>query len=237
MKPIIGYAPEMPDQFPQLAWACILIEGLSNGPAPMELTAQIRSAESEVRHALQSTPIAEIPAVAAWRRVFSSFGAKPTKYRNALEALLRRISKGDTLPSISYLVDVGNLVSISCRVPLGIFDVDRFAAPAKIGFAAGGEQFSDLGSSETDRPGVGEVVFTDAEGELMTRRWCWRQDRRFASQPETRRALVIAEAHHEEGPNDVAAATQMFTELIGKFSPEVLVTELSAPVLGERSVD
>ena len=80
MKPIIGYAPEMPDQFPQLAWACILIEGLSNGPAPMELTAQIRSAESEVRHALQSTPIAEIPAVAAWRRVFSSFGAKPTKY-------------------------------------------------------------------------------------------------------------------------------------------------------------
>ena len=122
-------------------------------------------------------------------------------------------------------------------MPLGIFDVDRFAAPAKIGFATGGEQFSDLGSSETDRPEVGEVVFADAEGELMTRRWCWRQDRRFASQPETRRALVIAEAHHEEGPNDVAAATEMFTELIGKFSPEVLVTELSAPVLGERSVD
>ena len=130
MKPIIGYDSEIPDRFPQLSWACILIEGVSNEPSPMALTAKMRLAELEVREALQSTPIAEIPAVAAWRRVFSSFGAKPTKYRNSLEALLRRISKGEALPSISYLVDLGNLVSISCRVPLGIFDVDRFAAPA-----------------------------------------------------------------------------------------------------------
>ena len=237
MQPIIGYAPEIPRHFPQLAWRCILIEGVSNDPAPTELTAEIRSAELEVRTALESSSIAEIPAVAAWRRVFSSFGAKPTKYRNSLEALLRRISKGEILPSISYLVDLGNLVSISCRVPLGIFDVDRFVAPAKIGFATGTERFSDLGSSETDRPEIGEVVFTDANGELMTRRWCWRQDRRFASQPETRRALVIAEAHHKEGPRDVAAASQLFTELLGRFSPEVRVTQLSAPVLGERSVD
>jgi DNA/RNA-binding domain of Phe-tRNA-synthetase-like protein len=135
MKPIIGYDPEIPGRFPQLSWACILIEGVSNEPSPMALTAKMRLAELEVRAVLQSTPIAEIPTVVAWRRVFSSFGAKPTKYRNSLEALLRRISKGEALPSISYLVDLGNLVSISCRVPLGIFDVDRFAAPAKIGFA------------------------------------------------------------------------------------------------------
>ncbi|MBQ28663.1 MAG: hypothetical protein CL434_02470 [Acidimicrobiaceae bacterium] len=231
MQPIIGYDPEILVRFPQLSWACILIEGVSNGPAPSALMTEMRSAEKEVRRALQSTPIAEIPAVAAWRRVFSSFGAKPTKYRNSLEALLRRISKGETLPSISYVVDVGNLVSISCRVPLGIFDLDRYVAPAKIGFATGDERFSDLGSSETDRPDAGEVVFTDADGQLMTRRWCWRQDRRFASQAKTTRALVIAEAHHEGGSKDVAAASQLFADLVGKFSPEVLITELSVPIL------
>ena len=237
MKPIIGYDPQILVRFPQLSWACILIEDVSNEPSPSALTAKMRLTEIEIRAALQATPIAEIPAVAAWRRVFSSFGAKPTKYRNSLEALLRRISKGDALPSISYIVDLGNLVSISCRVPLGIFDVDRFAAPAKIGFASGDEHFADLGSSETDHPQAGEVVFTDADGELMTRRWCWRQDRRFASQPQTQRVLVIAEAHHDEGPQDVAAAASLFTDLIEKFSPEVQVTQLSAPILGEKSVD
>jgi DNA/RNA-binding domain of Phe-tRNA-synthetase-like protein len=237
MKPIIGYDPEIPVRFPQLSWACILIEDVSNEPSPMALTAKMRLAELEVRAALQSTPIAEIPAVVAWRRVFSSFGAKPTKYRNSLEALLRRILKGEALPSISYIVDLGNLVSLSCRVPLGIFDVDRFAAPARIGFATGDEHFADLGSSETDHPEVGEVVFTDADGELMTRRWCWRQDRRFASQPQTQRVIVIAEAHHDEGPQDVAAAVRLFADLVGKFSPEVRVTQLLTPILDEKSVD
>ena len=63
MKPIIGYDSEIPDRFPQLSWACILIEGVSNEPSPMALTAKMRLAELEVREALQSTPIAEIPAV------------------------------------------------------------------------------------------------------------------------------------------------------------------------------
>ena len=71
----------------------------------------------------------------------------------------------------------------------------------------------------------------------MTRRWCWRQDRRFASQPETQRALVIAEAHHDEGPQDVAAAVRLFADLVAKFSPEIQITQLSAPILDEKSVD
>ena len=39
------------------------------------------------------TPLSELPSVQAWRRAFSAFGVKPTQYRSACEALLRRLTK------------------------------------------------------------------------------------------------------------------------------------------------
>jgi DNA/RNA-binding domain of Phe-tRNA-synthetase-like protein len=49
--------------------------------------------------------------------VFTRFGAKPTQYRCAAEALLRRLAKHGDISPINTLVDIGNLVSIryACR--------------------------------------------------------------------------------------------------------------------------
>ena len=64
--------------------------------------------------------LASVPSIAAWRRAFSQFGAKPTQHRNAAEALLRRLDKQGEIPSISTLVDIGNLISIRYAIPVAI---------------------------------------------------------------------------------------------------------------------
>ena len=105
--------------------------------------------------------MADLPQVAAWRRVFSEFGAKPTRYRNAAEALLRRLSKYGDIPTISVLVDIGNHVSIRYAMPVAVFDLANIAGPTTVRFATGDELFADLGSSDTVHPNPGEVVFVD----------------------------------------------------------------------------
>ena len=68
------------------------------------------------------TPLSELPTLAAWRRAFRAFGVDPTAYRSAAEALLRRLTKQGSIPSINALVDIGNLVAIRYGLPVAMFD-------------------------------------------------------------------------------------------------------------------
>jgi len=215
----LAYSEALLSRFPDAVGVYVEVEGFTQGVSPPVLIAEMRDVEADVRASLAETPIAELAPIAAWRRVFTGFGAKPTKYRNAAEALLRRVSKGDELPAINLAVDLGNLVSLRHQIPLGLFDLDAFAAPAIVDFVGGEERFDDLGSSETDRPDPGEVAFIDASGTLMTRRWCWRQARTFAATEASSRLLVVIEGHHEGAAADVEAAIFSFTELLGRYAP------------------
>jgi hypothetical protein len=67
---------------------------------------------------LAERPESEFPEIAAWRRAFSQMGLKPTQYRCASEALLRRFRKVGSLPWIHPLVDVCNAVSLAYAIPI-----------------------------------------------------------------------------------------------------------------------
>ncbi|CAG8524999.1 5218_t:CDS:2 [Scutellospora calospora] len=54
-------------------------------------------AETSARARLSKTPINDLPHIAAWREAYKSFGAKPNKTRNSLEALTRRVEAGEDL--------------------------------------------------------------------------------------------------------------------------------------------
>jgi DNA/RNA-binding domain of Phe-tRNA-synthetase-like protein len=144
----------------------------------------------------------------------------PTKYRNAAEALLRRLDKKGDVPSVSVLVDLGNLVSIRHRLPVAVIDADRVAGGAvTVRRSRGTERFDDLGGTEATHPEVGEVVFVDAAEEVVARRWCWRQSSRSAAGPSTTRLIIAVEAHHDEGETDVAAALASFEDLFARHLP------------------
>lgn len=206
-------------EFPTIRAGLVHARGLANGPSPPELRAEYEAEQQAVAARLATTAIADLPSIAAWRRVFSRFGAKPTQYRSAAEALQRRLAKHGDVPSINIIVDIGNLVSIRYAMPVAVIDLAGVTGVTTVQFATGSERFTDLGSSATVHPEPGEVIFADETGQVSARRWCWRQSAQSATSDSTVEALVIVEAHHDGAAADVRAAVDDLVALLNRYQP------------------
>jgi DNA/RNA-binding domain of Phe-tRNA-synthetase-like protein len=218
-----SYDHEIIEQFPNVVGGVIHADGVTNRPAPAELTAAFGAEQASVRVRIGETPLSELPTLAAWRSAFRSFGVNPTKYRSAAEALLRRLTKQGELPSINALVDLANLVSIRYALPVAVFDQREVKGGTTVRLAYGGERWADLGSSETEHPEPGEVIFCDDDEQVSARRWCWRQSRASAASEDTTEILVTVEGHHEAAPDDIDRALRDLEALIGSYASPATV--------------
>ena len=218
-----AYDDAVADRYPTVRAGVIHATGLDNGPSPPGLLDRYRDEQTSVSERLRETAIADLPQIAAWRRAFTRFGAKPTQHRNAAEALLRRLTKRGDIPTVNALVDVGNLVSVRHAMPVAVFDRANVAGSMTVRFASGDERFMDLGSSEGVHPDPGEVVFVDEDNVVHARRWCWRQSARSATGPSTVEALIVVEGHHDTAGRDAAAALADLTSLLAAYRPQARV--------------
>ncbi len=205
-SPGFAYDPEITARFPAIVGGVIHAVGVTNGPSRDDLVEAFRAEQTAVLSRIGATPLSELPSLAAWRRAFRAFGVDPTAYRSAAEALLRRLTKQGSIPSINTLVDIGNLVSIRYALPVAVFDQRAVTGGTTVRFATGAETFTDLGSGERESPEPGEVIFVDEAGLVCARRWCWRQSAESASGPTTTEIVVTVEGHHDGAADDVAAA-------------------------------
>lgn len=203
---LFRYDPAIVERFPGIVGGVLHATGVTNGPTPPALAEAFRAEQAAAIARLGPTPLSDVPSLAAWRRAFRAFGVDPTGYRSAAEALLRRLTKQGSIPSISTLVDIGNLVSIRYALPLAVFDLASVSGGLTVRFAAGDESFTDLGSGEREAPEQGEVIFIDAARHVAARRWCWRQSAESASSGATTDVLVTVEGHHDAARADVEGA-------------------------------
>jgi DNA/RNA-binding domain of Phe-tRNA-synthetase-like protein len=219
-----GYHPEIIDRFPSVRGAVIHASGLSNGSSSNALQRAYEAEQRQVIEEIGDTPLSAIASLEAWRRTFSAFGVKPTQYRSAAEALLRRLTKQGDIPSINPLVDLANLVSIRYRLPIAVCDQRPVTGLTTVRFATGEERFTDLGSGTTSHPDPGEVVFVDDALMASARRWCWRQSAESAAGPETVEAIFTIEALHDDAEAGVSRATDDLLEMLTVFQPQAEVT-------------
>ncbi len=229
MTPLFAYDDAIAAQYPGVRAAFLHVTGAANGPSPPALLETYRAEQRAAAARLAVTPIAELPSIAAWRRVFTSFGAKPTQHRNAAESLLRRLDKQGDIPSISCLVDIGNLVAIRFGLPVAAVDLAQIAGSITVRFATGEEWFTELGASEAAHPEPGEVVFTDHDDVACARRWCWRQSAQSATGPSTSELLFVVEGHHEAAGDDVAAASVTLAALLAEHQAGAAVSVSAYP--------
>ncbi len=218
------YHPRVIERFPSVRAGVVQVSGLDNCAADEALAAAFRAEQAAVRGRLGSTPLAELPSIAAWRLVFGAFGVPPTRYRNAAEALLRRLTHHGDLPTINPLVDIGNLTSIRHALPVLVVDTARVVGGITVAEATGNERFDDLGGVATEHPEPGEIIFVDDAGNTIARRWCWRQSRGSAANPETTEALLVVEAHHDKAEAGIAAALATLTALLDEYTPGASTT-------------
>jgi len=229
------YDPAIADRFPSVVGG-VIAATVVNGPTPAELAAALSAEVVRARERLAGIPLSEVPSLAAWRRAFRGFGVDPTQYRSAAEALLRRITKGDDLPTINALVDLANLVSVRYALPVAVFDMRDVEGELVVRFADGGERWADLGGSTAEHPDPGEVIFADDAGSVSARRWCWRQSRSSAARDDTRHVLVTVEGHHEAARTDVGAAVDDLEQLLGAYAGATierrLILDARNPAMG-----
>lgn len=223
MPVTFGYDPAIIERFGSIVGGVLHVTGLRNTEASRELTNLYRTEQQEVSKRLAEIPIAEIPSIAAWRRTFTACGVKPTQYRVAAEALLRRLSKNGDVPDINPLVDLGNLLSLRYALPVAVFDQAAVTGGTTVRFAVGDENFTDLGASEPGSPEPGEVIFVDDDKLVSARRWCWRQSAQSATGRSTTEALITIEAVHENGRDSIEAAVADGADLLSRFQPKALV--------------
>jgi DNA/RNA-binding domain of Phe-tRNA-synthetase-like protein len=218
------YADQIMSTFPGTRGGVIFASGLDNTASSQSLARRYRTQQEETKQEIGELPLSEIPSLSAWRTTFSGFGVKPTQYRNAAEALLRRLTKQGDIPSINPLVDMANMVSIRWRLPVAVFDQLSVTGTTWVRFADGQERFTDLSNDVSTSPEPGEVVFVDDAGLVSARRWCWRQSDQSAARPTTVSALITVEGQHADAEADVARATQDLLDLLAEYQPQAAVS-------------
>lgn len=216
---MFAYDDAVAERYPTICAGVVHATNLTNAPSSPELLDEYRAEQRAASERLNATAIADLPSIAAWRRAFARFGAKPTQHRNAAEALLRRLAKHGDVPAINTLVDIGNLVSIRHAMPVAVFDRANIANPITVRFATGTELFTDLGSTDSVHPDPGEVIFVDDNDVVSARRWCWCQSAQSATGATTTDALIVVEGHHDAARQDVESALTDLASLLASHQP------------------
>ena len=211
------YHPEIIAQFPAVQAGVLIGRNVPNRKTPAELKERYFSEQAVILEQIGETPLSELESLSAWRSAFRQFRVNPTKYRSAIEALLRRLTKKGDIPSINTLVDAGNLVSIRHRIPVAVFDADKINGLILVRFALGEERFTPLFEKDFEHPEPGEVIFIDGNDLVAARRWCWRQSDQSASHPDTKSVLIVTEAHHPAGEQAVRQAIGDLQSLLEEF--------------------
>ena len=158
-------------------------------------------------------------------------GLKPTQYRCAAEALLRRLRKESTLPRIHPLIDLCNAVSLAYAIPVAVFDLARIDGHLEVRHAAGNETYLAF-SGETENPEAREVIFADNAGRAHARRWTNRQSAFSAVRAETGAVLIVAEAMHESAAADVQNLIAALAQAMGaawRTAPRSALLDRSTP--------
>ncbi len=211
-------SPDIFERFPGYIRGVVIAHGVTNGPSPADLVQLMREAEESVRARVDPQQIAEEPRIKSWREAYRAFGAKPSEYRSSVEAMARRALRGDQLPSISALVDLGNVMSLRHLLPAGAHAIDLLNGDIELRLATGEEDFVAFGSEELEHPLPGEVIFVENDTKtVLTRRWTWRQGNHTLTLPETRAIEFNVDGLPPITREEVEAACAEVAELIQRF--------------------
>jgi DNA/RNA-binding domain of Phe-tRNA-synthetase-like protein len=215
--------------FPALVPAVLYAEGIT--AAAPGASSRADGYADVAKERLAESAESELPEIQAWRRAFTRMGLKPTQYRCASEALLRRFRKEGSLPPLHPLVDLCNAVSLAFAIPVAVLDASMITGGIEVRYATGAEEYLTF-AGETEHPAPGEVIFADEAGRAHARRWTNRQSGLSAVKDSTTAALIVAEALHDEAAPDITRLTAALAadiEALWSLTPSAAILTASSP--------
>ncbi len=181
---------------------------LGDMPSPPELTALLSLTAP--------APLRSDDAVReAVRNLLRHGGFKPTgRSKPASEYLLRAVAE-NKLTSINSAVDACNVVSLHSGMPISVVDLDRAAAPFRVGIASGGAAYIFNASGQSIDLG-GLLCLFDAEGPCANG---VKDAQRTKTNEQTRRTLSIVWGTSAL-PGRAGQTEMWYRELLGSVGAE-----------------
>lgn len=223
--------------FPQAKIAVVLVKGFSNNIEEADrFSGMLRESEKLAMDHLKEDVLSSNEAIAVWREAFKQFKTKKGA-RSSIEALLKRVAKGNELSCINPLVDIYNAISLKYALPCGGEDIATFEGDIRLTIADGDEAFITLGSQESAPPHIGEIVYKDEAGAIC-RCWNWRESVRTMLTEDTKDALLCIEYPNGERLEDMKKAMNELAERIsshlgGKTSTHIMTASESELLIEE----
>lgn len=192
----ISIEPKILENFPnaKIGWLRANVAGAGGAAHVRALKAGLEARLGDI--GISADTMMMHPDVRRWREVYSAMGVKPSKYRSSLEALLRRVFKGD-MWEVSSVVDCYDCVSALNLLPMGAHDVEKLRGGLTLRYAENGEKFYPLGAGDAViECAARQVVYADEEKICC---WLWNhRDTRDASVGgATKEALFLVDCAFE----------------------------------------
>jgi len=165
---------EVFEKLPDLYFGVVVGYHINNNQNIPEIYALMKNEMSKVENNLKGINLKEYQGIIPYRDAFNQLNLNPNKFMSSVEAMVKRVSKGNVLPSINPVVDLVNRISLKHILPMGAHDLDVLAGEIAIRFSRKGDAFIPLGEELVEVLEGGELVYADSK-RIRTRRWIWRQ--------------------------------------------------------------
>lgn len=212
--------------FPDAKVGVLLIKDMASGEeSPESLQVLLAESNEKAKDYLDAGVFSENPVIAVYRDAFKKFKTKKGT-RSSIEALLKRASKDNPVPSINPLVDIYNAASLRYALPFGAEDMDKFEGDLRLTITDGNDEFYPIGSDENQPTLPGELCYKDDAG-AVCRCFNWRDGQRTMITDETKNAFLISELVDNSREDALKEAldfveTQVGTYLSGQVEKFIL---------------
>lgn len=169
--------------------AVVVACDIDNTVEDPEIEVRLSEAVLQAQRVIARKGVTSHPHIVAWRQAYKAFGMWDGSSYSAIEALARRVRQGKSIRRINPLVDIMNMFSLLHFVPVGGDDIERVQGNVTLRPATGQEVFVPFNSDTPEHPPPGEVIYVDDAGQVLCRKWNWRQGKATAITPSTRMAL------------------------------------------------
>jgi DNA/RNA-binding domain of Phe-tRNA-synthetase-like protein len=205
MSSRFSVSPDIFDAFPDyfVDWVAASFDPLDVDPDAVRTL--MNGAAARIQTTLHGTDLKDIDAIAVWRSAFSRAGWSGSKFPPSVEALTKRISRGDTLPDIHPIVNLVNVASLTYLVPVGCHDLAT-TEHLEVRYGNAADEYLPMGDAATEHPENHEIVYASGN-EIRTRRWVWRQSRTALVKPDASRVFIPIDGFVDVTESRVEAAT------------------------------
>lgn len=206
-------------RFPEIQVGMTVIRDVDVRAECPELEVLKQKVLAEVRNQLKGTPLASLPRVQAFRRIYRAFGVDPGSRRPSAEALLRRVldpAKGG-LYRINPVVDAYNLSSIEFQLPMAAYDLDCVAPPITLRFAQAGELHRAIGQAQPEPLAAGGLAYAD-QHTVLCRDFNYRDADATKVTTATRNLIVFVDGCGAVSATELGEALRVAAERIIAFN-------------------